>query len=184
MAKTVVGLMDSIEAARGAVQELVAGGIPRDDIGFMANEKHVAPGDPAMHERRSGESASRTVLGAGTGAALGGMAGLALALAPLAIPGIGPLLAAGPLAAAFAGAGVGAVTGGLIGGLTRLGVPESEAHYYAEAVRRGGILVTVAADTEAQADKALAILRRGGAVDIDERATQWKKQGWKGRFAA
>ncbi len=182
MAKTVVALMDNIDAARNAVHELAQAGIPREDIGFMANEKHVAPGDPGMRGTSGGETAARAVRGAGTGAAFGGIAGLALAL--LAIPGIGPLLAAGPLAAAFAGAGVGALTGGLIGGLTRLGVPENEAHYYAEAVRRGGILVSVAADSKAQAESALAILTRLGAVDIDERAAQWKKQGWKGRFAA
>ncbi|OGA57659.1 MAG: hypothetical protein A3G81_04070 [Betaproteobacteria bacterium RIFCSPLOWO2_12_FULL_65_14] len=79
---------------------------------------------------------------------------------------------------------MGAVTGGVIGGLTRLGIPEEQAQYYAEAVRRGGILVTVAADNAAQADSALTALKRCGAVDIDERAAQWKKQGWKGRFAA
>ncbi len=64
----------------------------------------------------------------------------------LAIPGIGPIVAAGPLAATLAGAGVGAVAGGLIGGLTRAGVPEDEANVYAEAVRRGGALVTVRAE--------------------------------------
>jgi hypothetical protein len=74
------------------------------------------------------------------------------------------------------------VAGGLLGALTNMGVPEEQAHYYAEAVRRGGILVTVAAESEAQADRAVALMKRHGAADIDERATQWKKQGWKGRF--
>ncbi len=174
MAKTVLGLMDNIDDARSAVRDLVESGIPAGDIGFMANEKHALPSDP--HEGKGNQAAS----GAAAGAVLGGITGLALALAPIAVPGIGALLAAGPLAAALAGA----LTGGLIGGLTRLGVPEQQAQYYAEAVRRGGILITVAADNAAQADTALAVLKRRGAVDIDERAAQWKKQGWKGRFAA
>jgi hypothetical protein len=184
VAKTVIGLMENLGAAQAAVRELVDSGVPRDDIGFMANERHAVPSSAALNEAEGSHTASSALAGAGTGAALGGIAGLALALAPLAIPGIGPILAAGPIAAALAGAGIGAVAGGVIGSLTHLGVPEEEAHYYAEAVRRGGILVTVAADSEAQADLAVAILKRQGAVDIDERATEWKKQGWKGRFEA
>jgi hypothetical protein len=180
MAKTVVGLMDNIDDARSAVRELVQSGIDGSDIGFMANQKHALPSTAELNESEGSQAAS----GAVAGAALGGMAGFALALAPVAIPGLGAILAAGPLAAALAGAGVGALTGGLMGSLTRLGVPEQQAHYYAEAVRRGGILVSVAADSEAQVEKAHTILMRHGAVDIEERAAQWKKQGWKGRFAA
>jgi uncharacterized protein (TIGR02271 family) len=187
MSKTVVGLMDNIGEAQAVVRDLVASGIERDDIGFMANEK---AGAGARGEARAGrergdsegDAASGALAGAGTGAAIGGVAGLALSLAPLAIPGIGPILAAGPIAAALTGAGIGAVAGGLIGGLTRLGVPEEEAHYYAEGVRRGGILVTVAADDDREAEQAVAILKRHGALDIDERANEWRKQGWQGRF--
>jgi hypothetical protein len=61
---------------------------------------------------------------------------------------------------------------------------EEEAHYYAEALRRGGIVITVAADQATQADLAVAVLQRHGAVDIEQRAAEWKKQGWKGRFEA
>jgi hypothetical protein len=176
--------MENLGDAQAAVRELADSGIPRDDIGFMANEKHAVPSSAALNESEGSHTASSALTGAGTGAALGGVAGLALALAPLAIPGIGPILAAGPIAAALAGAGIGAVAGGLIGGLTRLGVPEDEAHYYAEGVRRGGILVTVAADADAQAEVAVAVMKRHGAVDIDQRAAEWKKQGWRGRFEA
>src|SRR5687767_3392924 len=183
MSKTVVGLFNNLGEAQNVVRDLVARGIERDDIGFMANEKQVTPGRTDM-EREGGDVASGALAGAGTGAAIGGVAGLALALAPLAIPGIGPIVAAGPIAAALTGAGLGAVAGGLIGGLTRLGVPDEDAHYYAEGVRRGGILVTVAADDEREAQMAADILRRHGAVDIDQRASEWKRQGWKGRFEA
>jgi uncharacterized protein (TIGR02271 family) len=184
MAKTVIGLMDNIGEAQAVVRDLVAAGIDREDIGFMANEKHSVPDSAALNESEGSHAASGALAGAGTGAAIGGIAGLALSLAPLAIPGIGPILAAGPIAAALTGAGLGAVAGGLIGGLTNLGVPEEEAHYYAEGVRRGGILVTVAADSEMQAETAVSTMKRHGAVDIDERATEWKRQGWKGRFEA
>jgi len=183
MSKTVIGLLDNLGEAQDVVQDLVASGIERDDIGFMANEKQAAP-TRTETTREGADVASGALAGAGTGAAIGGVAGLALALAPLAIPGIGPIVAAGPIAAALTGAGIGAVAGGLIGGLTRLGVPEEDAHYYAEGVRRGGILVTVAADDEREAERAAEILRRHGAVDIDQRGTEWKKQGWQGRFEA
>lgn len=176
MAKTVIGLIDNIGAAQAAVRDLVGSGIAQDDIGFMADQRHEVPTTAHLNESEGALS--------GAGAALGGMTGLALALAPLAIPGIGPILAAGPIVAALAGAGLGALAGGLIAGLARLGVPEETAHYYAEALRRGGIVITVATDEAAQANLAAAILQRHGAVDIEQRATEWKKQGWKGRFEA
>jgi hypothetical protein len=182
MAKTVIGLMDDLDEARGVVRDLVESGIDRNDIGFMANERHTLPGKTGTDATEGRPDTSGVLTGAGTGAAAGGVLGLALALAPMAIPGIGPILAAGPIAAALAGAGIGAVAGGVIGALTALGVPEREAHYYAEAVRRGGILVTVAAETDILADMAVQIMKRHGAVDIDARAAEWKKQGWKGRF--
>jgi hypothetical protein len=184
MAKTVVGLMDNIDEAQSVVRDLVASGIDRGDIGFMANQKQAVPSSAQLNESEGSNAASGALAGAGAGAALGGLAGVLLSVAPLAIPGIGPIIAAGPIAAALTGAGIGAVAGGLIGGLTNLGVPEEEAHYYAEGVRRGGILVTVAAESDAQADKAATIMRQHGAADIDQRATEWKKQGWKGRFDA
>src|SRR2546425_12644516 len=113
MAKTVIGLMDNLDEARAVVRELVESGIPRDDIGFMANQKHDLPGTAHLNEGEG--SVSGALAGAGTGAALGGAAGLALALAPLALPGIGPILAAGPIIAAMAGASIGALAGGVIG---------------------------------------------------------------------
>src|SRR4029079_9382938 len=97
----------------------------------------------------------------------------------LAIPGIGPIIAAGPIVSLLTGAGVGAVAGGLIGGLTDVGVSESDAEYYAEAVRRGGALVTVRAD-DARAERAADVMRAHGAVDIERRAEQWRERGWTG----
>jgi stress response protein YsnF len=177
MAQTVVGLMDTIEEAHHVVQDLIDSGFDRDDISLMSRKDEEAEG---VHEEKDTTSGigSGTAKGAGAGAALGGIAGLVIGLTGLAIPGVGPIIAAGPLAATLAGAGIGAVAGGIVGALTELGVPEEDAHYYAEGVRRGGVLVTVATD-DTSADRAAEIMRRHGAVDIDERAQQWRTTGWE-----
>jgi len=109
----------------------------------------------------------------------GGLGGLGLSLAALAIPGIGPLVALGTLGTTMVGAGIGAVAGGIIGGLTDLGVPEQEAHYYAEGVRRGGTLVSVRTDDDS-ANRAVEIMRRHGALDLHGRVSEWRKSGWTG----
>jgi hypothetical protein len=127
-----------------------------------------------------------TAAGAGMGAVLGGLAGMLVGLGALIIPGIGPVLAAGPLATVLSGiigAGVGAVgggiAGGLIGALVDMGVPEDQAQYYAEGVRRGGVLVTarVPDDQESQVRN---VLNRHNAVDVERRANDWRTRGWTG----
>ncbi len=125
------------------------------------------------------DDASGAATGAVTGGVVGGAAGLAASLMGLAIPGIGPIIAAGPIVATLSGAGVGAVAGGLIGGLTDMGVSKSDAEYYAESVRRGGALVTVRAD-DSRAERAADIMRDHGAIDIERRAEQWRERGWTG----
>ena len=99
------------------------------------------------------------------------------------IPGIGPILTAGPIIATLAGAGAGAVAGGVIGSLTEIGVEKKDAELYAEAVRRGGTLVTLRAE-ESRADEASAILRKAGAIDITRRAEDWRATGWMGDASA
>jgi stress response protein YsnF len=95
----------------------------------------------------------------------------------LAIPGIGPIVAAGPLVAALTGAGVGAATGGIVGALIGLGIPEEHAHRYAEGVRRGGALVTVTTHDK-EAARVESILDRHDPVDIEEQHKAWKQSGW------
>jgi hypothetical protein len=126
--------------------------------------------------------ATAAVTGAATGMAVGGLAGLLLATAALAIPGVGPVLVAGPALTLLGGTTLGIVAGGLIGGLTRRGIPEDDAHFYAEGLRRGATLVTVNAKSDELATRAADILKRHGAVDLDELSAKWKKQGWNGRF--
>jgi hypothetical protein len=113
---------------------------------------------------------------------VGGLAGVLIGLGALVIPGIGPVIAAGPLAtvlAGLAGAGAGAVAGGVLGALVDLGIPEETAGYYAEGVRRGGTLVSVRVEDQ-YTDKALDILNRHNPVDLDERSQQWRREGWTG----
>jgi len=174
--KTVVGLMNNMDEAQEVVQDLVDSGFRRESISIMGNDEK--DGFQAEEGKGKGEARAKgAVKGAGTGAAVGGVAGLLVGLTGLAIPGIGPIVAAGPLAALLAGAGVGAVAGGAIGALTKMGVPEEDAQYYAEGVKRGGLLVAVSADDES-ADQAADIMRRHGAVDIDKRAESWREEGW------
>jgi hypothetical protein len=118
-------------------------------------------------------------VGAGAGALVGSIGGLLVGLGALTIPGIGPILAAGPIAAALAGAGVGAAAGGVIGALADLGIPEDEAQHYAEGIRRGGTLVAVKTDDSAS-ERAMDIMYRHGPIDLEERAAHWRERGWTG----
>ena len=185
MAKTVIGLFDNRAEAQSVVQELLGAGFRRDDISVMSKkiegqDRQTREGEAVAYVEEDGEEQIKDMAkGAGTGAAIGGLAGLLVSLTALAIPGIGPVLAAGPLAAVIAGAGIGATAGGLISGLTRLGVPEDDANYYAEGVRRGGTLISVEASDD-KAESAVAIMKQHGAVEIDKRAAQWRDEGWSG----
>ncbi|HEY9402102.1 MAG TPA: YsnF/AvaK domain-containing protein [Pyrinomonadaceae bacterium] len=183
MAKTVIGLFDNRAEAQSVVQELLGEGFRRDDISVMSKKiegQDNRQGEAVAYVEEDGDEQIKDMAkGAGTGAAIGGLAGLLVSLTALAIPGIGPVLAAGPLAAVIAGAGIGATAGGLISGLTRLGVSEDDANYYAEGVRRGGTLISVDASDE-QAERAVAIMKQHGAVEIDKRAAQWRDEGWSG----
>lgn len=176
MAKTIVGSFDNFDEAQRVARDLLDEGLDGGDINVVASNLR---GDFAQDGRADHPDANTTTRGAVTGGLLGGAAGLALGLMGLSVPGIGHVLAAGPLAATLAGAGAGVLAGGLIGGLTDLGVSRTDAEYYAESVRRGGALVTVRAD-EACTAIVVDIMREHGAVDIDRRAEQWRDDGWKG----
>lgn len=176
MAKTIVGMFDNLTDANGAVRELVTMGWSRDDISLVAGDPE---GKYSAETRTLSDEMSATATGASTGAVLGGLGGLLVGLGALAIPGVGPLIAAGPLATTLLGAGVGAAAGGLLGVLIDAGIPEEQAHYYAEGVRRGGILVSVKTeDDEMLIDRAVNILNRHKAVDVQRRASEWQQTGW------
>ena len=178
---TVSGLFDDYDDALTAVNRLQALGIDRANISIVANNTDDWYGrrtDTTDDDNETGEDAAK---GAGVGAAVGGAGGLLAGLGLLAIPGIGPVVAAGWLAATAAGAVAGAVAGGAVGGLvgamTSEGVPENEANVYAEGVRRGGTLVSARVDDD-RATEARAILNGNGAVDVIEREQAYREEGW------
>jgi len=173
--KTIVASFDGYSTARRVVRELMDDGYMSRDIGIMAS--NVA-GDYRAIDAEAKDNA-HTATCALTGGVVGGAAGLAVSLMALTIPGLGPIVAAGPLVSMLSGAGAGAVAGGLIGALTDAGVPEEHANYYAETVRRGGAIVTVKVD-ESRADRAAEIMRANGAIDLDERVSRWREAGWDG----
>lgn len=175
MDKTVVGSFDDYRAAQRAAHSLVENGFRDMEISIIAS---TLAGEP-LADSATVDSTSHTATGAVAGGIVGGAAGVALSLAAFALPGLGPIVAAGPLLAGLTGAGAGAVAGSLIGALAEEGIPEEHASYYAEAVRRGGALVTVRAD-EVRADRAEEILRYCGGIDIHERAARWRDNGWTG----
>jgi len=177
--QTVIGLFDDFETAQRAVNELERAGISRDQISIVAGDESGRYKD---YVSGTGEVGRDTASKAGTGAAVGGGLGLVAGLLALAIPGVGPVVAMGPIAAALTGAGIGAAAGGLIGGLRSAGVPEHHAEYYAEGVRRGGALVTVRT-TDNLADRAADILDAAGARDVEERSAEWRKTGWSPKHA-
>ncbi|MFO0647250.1 MAG: DUF2382 domain-containing protein [Polyangiales bacterium] len=190
MAKTIVGIFDEPSEAAAVVQELAEAGIPRDNISLITNRAEYDDNDDDDRDddrdvrddtvRTSAKGDGNEVLtGAGIGAVLGGIGGLLVGLAVLPIPGIGPVIAAGPIATTLAGLGIGAATGGMVGALTTLGVPEEHAHHFAEAVRRGSTLVTVTAD-DALAARVSGIMNRHHAVDVNQRAAYWRQGGWTG----
>jgi hypothetical protein len=181
MIKTVIGSFDSADDADRATRDLRAAGFADADINLVVS--NVRQGDAETELPAIGDGTGPVAKGAVTGGVLGGAAGLAASLAGLAIPGIGPILTAGPIIATLAGAGAGAVAGGVIGSLTEIGVETKDAEIYAEAVRRGGTLITLRTD-EPRADEASAILRKAGAIDITRRAEDWRATGWMGTGSA
>ena len=142
--QTVARVFDSWASASQAVDGLRAEGFRDEQVGILSLDRKT--GDVRQNNVRNGEivdDGEKVASGVATGAALGGATGLLAALASLAIPGVGPIIAGGVLGTTLAGAGIGAAAGGLIGALTSLGFSEEDARYYEEGIRGGGTLVTV-----------------------------------------
>jgi hypothetical protein len=163
MTQTLTRSYDSYETARSVVEALEAEGVSSADISVVGRH-HKAD------ESNAGE-------GAGIGAALGGAAGLLAGIGLLAIPGIGPVVAAGWLASTAAGAAAGGVAGGIVGALTSAGHSEEDANYYAETVRRGGTVVSVRVADE-QVPAVEAILDGAIPIDRDARLAEYRAAGW------
>jgi hypothetical protein len=159
----VFGIYGSYGAADATVDALRSAGFRNTDISVMFPE-NVGTKDFA-HEKGTKAPEGATT-GAGTGAVIGGAVGWLAGIGTLAIPGVGPFIAAGPIMAALAGAGVGGAVGGLTGALVGMGIPEYEAKRYQGRVNKGGILLSVHSDDSDWTKKAKAVLERTGAEDI------------------
>lgn len=182
--KTMTALFDRYADATAAVGKLEAVGIPHGDISIVSNDAgERGRYDPATGRTRTDhpDVGPGTGTGATLGTVLGGGAGLLAGLGLLAIPGLGPVVAAGWLASTLVGAGVGAAAGGTLGALTGAGIDEAHAHSYAEGLRRGGTLVTVRTD-ETRAATVASILDTDGTVDMNEREQSWRGEGWTGTY--
>lgn len=188
--QTITALYDRYEDASAAVSEIEGSGVPHGDVSLVSNnegDRHAGRvGDTGVTADTREKAKDGTGAGATLGTVAGGAAGLLAGLGLLAIPGVGPVVAAGWLVATLTGAGIGAAAGGLAGALTGAGVSEGDAHAYGEGVRRGGTLVTIRLDPAraALAPTVGAILERHGAVDLDEKASAWRTEGWTASPAA
>jgi hypothetical protein len=189
MSKTISHLYDDYPSARAAASELEAAGIKGSDISIVAsnadgwykNENDDVKHVDIKHDKDRDGVDDRTE-GARTGAGIGGVAvgaaGLAAGLGLLAIPGIGPIVAAGWAASTLAGVVAGGITGGVVGALIESGVSKDDADVYAEAVRRGGALVVAHVPNDDTA-RFQAVLDRSG-VNTATRATAYRTSGWVG----
>jgi len=159
----VFGIYSTTAGAEAAVDHLVASEFSEQDVSVLMSD--VDATREFAHEKNT-KAPEGTAIGATTGGVLGGTFGLLAGIGALAIPGIGPLIVAGPIVAALAGVGAGGAVGGLLGALVGLGIPEYEAKRYEGHVKNGGILLSVHCDTSEQIERAKHMLKATGAEDI------------------
>ena len=163
MSKAVFGLVDSESQAERIVDSLKAAGFANNDISVLFPDK---TGTRDFAHEKATKAPEGAAAGAGTGTVVGGVLGWLVGIGSLAIPGVGPFIAAGPIMAALAGAGVGAAVGGLSGALIGMGIPEYEAKQYEGKIRAGNILISVHSEDSDEVKRAKDIFERAGAHDI------------------
>src|SRR4026208_642204 len=159
----VFGIYKSVQHAERAVDTLVLGTFTNDDISVLMPDQQSSK--DFAHEKHTKAPEGATT-GAATGGTIGGTLGLLAGIGALAIPGLGPFIAAGPIMATLAGVGVGGAVGGLVGALVGLGIPEYEAKRYESRVKDGGVLLSVHCATSDDITRAKELLKRTGADDI------------------
>ncbi len=157
------GIYSTRARAEEAVDTLIAAGFRREDISALMQDN--AGTKDFAHEKHT-KAPEGTTAGVVAGGAIGGTLGLLAGVGALAIPGLGPFIAAGPIMGALAGIGSGGVVGGLIGALVGMGIPELEAKRYEGRVKEGGILVSVHCDNSEWVHRAKDILKRTGGEDV------------------
>jgi hypothetical protein len=177
----VFGIYATPGTAEAAVDHLLTKGFTNAAISVLL------PDDDSTrafaHEKHT-KAPEGTATGVTAGGVIGGSLGLLAGIGALAIPGVGPLIAAGPIMASLAGLGIGGVVGGLVGALVGMGIPEYEAKRYEGAVKGGGTLLSVHCDTSEQIDAAKMALKETGATDISSTSESGSKDtaGGRGTF--
>jgi len=161
--KSVFGIYSSRSGVENAVTALRDVGFQQADVSVLLPENL---GNREIATQKNTKAPEGATTGAGSGAVIGGTLGWLVGIGALAIPGLGPFIAAGPIMAALAGAGVGGAVGGVTGALVGMGIPEFEAKRYEGRLEKGGILVSVHCDTSEEVKRAKDILQRTGAEDI------------------
>jgi hypothetical protein len=159
----VFGIYSSEAAAESAVDRIVAAGFSNSDVSVLMAD--ASSTKDFAHDKAT-KAPEGTATGVTAGGVVGGTLGLLAGIGALAIPGVGPLIAAGPIMGALAGLGVGGAVGGIVGALVGLGIPEYEAKRYEGRVKDGGILLSVHCDTSEEISRAKDLLKSTGADDI------------------
>jgi hypothetical protein len=159
----VFGIYRSLGQAEGAVDALVIDGFSNADVSVLMPDNQSSK--DFAHEKHT-KAPEGTATGVATGGTIGGTLGLLAGIGALAIPGIGPFIAAGPIMGTLAGLGVGGAVGGFVGALVGMGIPEYEAKRYEGRIKEGGILLSVHCDTSEEIKRAKDTLKRTGAEDI------------------
>ena len=164
MSKSIVGITNSTSKVESTLEDLQNNGlIAPADISVLMRDSEGAPELGIVKATKAPEGA---VTGASTGGAIGGTAGLLVGLGSLAIPGVGPFIAAGPIMAALSGAAAGATAGGVVGALVGLGIPEYEAKAYQERIKKGGYLVAVHVEDSEKGNVVRDIVKRNRLENI------------------
>jgi hypothetical protein len=159
----VFGIYPTATNAEMAVDRLVAAGYSNEDVSVLMTDAYTSR--EFAHEKNT-KAPEGTTVGVTTGGLIGGTLGLMAGIGALVIPGVGPLIAAGPIMAALAGLGVGGAVGGVVGALAGMGIPEYEAKRYEGRVKDGGVLLSVHCETSGEIQRAKEILKASGADDI------------------
>jgi hypothetical protein len=160
---SVFAIFQSRFAAESAVDRLMSDGFPSKSISVLMSDTRSSREFATEKNTKAPEG---TAAGAGIGGTVGGALGLLAGLGALAIPGVGPMIAAGPIMGALAGIGVGGTVGGIVGALIGMGIPEYEAKRYEGRVKEGGVLVSVHCDTSEDISRAKDVLKNAGGGDI------------------
>ncbi len=163
MKKAVIGIVQTQHQAEKIVEQLQANGFMPSDISVIFPDKQGTSDFAVEHSTKAPEGA---IAGVGTGGVLGGALGLLVGIGALAIPGLGPFIAAGPIMATLGGAALGAGVGGVAGALVGMGIPEIEAKLYENKIRNGNVLVAVHTDDSQQQKRARAIFDLADAKDV------------------